>query len=85
MSVSSQGNISGILWAIQDDGYNNSPPVLRAYDAGNLLSQLYNSSTANGGFDVSPGTAVKFSVPTIARGKVFMGSSNAVTVYGKLH
>jgi hypothetical protein len=76
-SVSANGNQNGIVWAIQ----NATPAVLVAYDAENLSAELYNSSEAPGGRDQLTG-GVKFAVPTIADGKVFVGSQGALTVFG---
>jgi len=56
---------------------------LRAYDATNLSTELYNS-TLNEARDHA-GPAVKFAVPTIADGLVFVGAQNEVDVYGLLH
>jgi hypothetical protein len=78
-SISANGNQDGILWAIQ----NAQPAVLVAYDATNLSAELYNSSEAPGQRDQLT-DGVKFTVPTIANGKVYVGSQNAVTVFGLL-
>ena len=88
-SVSSNGTSNGIVWIIQanvpNDTVITSPPtaVLRAYDATNLATELYDSTQAAGSRDTAGG-AVKFAVPTIANGKVYIGNSNQVTVYGLL-
>jgi hypothetical protein len=87
-TVSSNGSSSGILWIIQANVLNDTvitnPPaaVLRAYDATNLGIELYNSSQA--GTRDTAGGAMKFAVPTVANGKVYVGNSNQVTVYGLL-
>lgn len=77
-SISANGTSDAILWASE-----NSPAVLHAYDATNLTVELYNSNQALGGRD-SLGTGNKFITPTIANGKVYVGTTTGVTVYGLL-
>jgi hypothetical protein len=72
--ISSSGNTNGILWTIERAG------ILHAYDATNLASELYNSNQA--GTRDSLGTAVRFSVPTVANGRVYVGTSATLVVYG---
>ena len=81
-SVSSNGMNNGIVWAIETDGTYNLYSVLHAYMASNLAVELYNSEQ-NSGRDRG-GLEVKFTVPTIADGHVFVGSRNQVTMYGLL-
>jgi hypothetical protein len=57
--------------------------VLYAYDAANLATQLYRSDTTSGAANAA-GNAVKFSVPTVANGKVYVGTQTELTVFGLL-
>jgi hypothetical protein len=89
-SLSSAGPINGIVWAVDSSQYCTSqsrgcgPAVLHAYDATNLTRELWNSSQAAGSRDQA-GRAVKFTVPTVANGKVYMGTrGNDTTVLGEL-
>jgi Malectin domain/Chitobiase/beta-hexosaminidase C-terminal domain len=76
-SVSSSGATNGIVWALDDGNYCTnqsggcSPAVLHAYDGTNLVTELWNSTLGTGN---SAGNAVKFSVPTVANGKVYVGT-----------
>ena len=83
-SISSKGVTNGIVWAIATAGQvqGGAASVLHAYDATNVATELYNSSQA-GTRDV-PGASVKFSVPTIANGKVYIGTQTDIDVYGLL-
>jgi len=81
--ISSNGTSGGILWAIRSDAYNSGgPSVLYAFDATNVATQLYNSSQ-NSARDAA-GKAVKFAVPIVANGKVYVGAQGEVDVYGAL-
>src|SRR5207253_558604 len=83
-SVSSNGNTSGVVWAIRTDQYNQgTSAVLYAFDASNVATELYNSSQ-NSSRDAA-GAATKFAVPTIANGKVYVGTAAEVGVYGLLN
>jgi hypothetical protein len=81
--VSSNGTTNGIVWAIRTDSYvNGTRQVLYAFDATNVAKLLYSSADA-GARDVG-GKAVKFVVPIVANGKVYMGAQGEVDVYGLL-
>ena len=81
--VSANGNTQGIVWSLETDGYMTSgPSVLMAHSASNVSTTLYSSST-NSSRD-NPGLAVKFTVPTVVNGKVYVGTQNQLSVYGLL-
>jgi outer membrane protein assembly factor BamB len=82
-AISANGTAHGIAWVIETDHYGGGNAVLRAYDATNLGTELYNSSQ-NQSRD-NPGAAVKFTVPTVADGHVFVGAENQVAMYGLLN
>jgi hypothetical protein len=85
VSVSANGNGGGIVWAVDNDAYyaaHQGAAVLHAYDARNLGHELYNSNQRSG--RDNPGHAAKFTVPTIAGGKVFVGTANQLSVFGLL-
>jgi uncharacterized protein (TIGR03437 family) len=65
-SISANAAMDGIVWTIQ-------PDALFAYDAANLGNELYHGSY---------GSYVKFSTPTIANGKVYVGTGASVAVFG---
>jgi hypothetical protein len=77
-SVSANGTSNGIVWAAE----NGSTAVLHAYDAADLAHELYNSNQAGSRDQFGAGN--KFITPMIANGRVYVGTTNGVAVFGKL-
>jgi hypothetical protein len=80
--VSANGTSNAVLWLIDTSGATaapNGPAILRAYDPADLSNELYDS-----GMDPhdQAGLAVKFTVPTVANGKVYVGTQSELDVYG---
>jgi hypothetical protein len=89
LSLSGNGSTSGtgIVWAaLSSSGDSNQqtvPGILRAFDATNLSTELWDSQQ-NATRD-SVGNYAKFAPPTIANGKVYLATfSNQLLVYGLL-
>ena len=78
-AVSANGSSNGIVWAVQ----NSQPAVLYAFAAGNLATLLYDSNQAANGRD-NFGAGNKFITPSVANGKVFVGTPMGVAVFGLL-
>jgi hypothetical protein len=77
-SISSNATQDGIVWATE----NTNPAVLHAYNAVNL-QELYNTNQAANGRDQF-GAGNKYITPTIANGKVYVGTTSGVGVFGLL-
>jgi hypothetical protein len=75
-TVSCDGQKPGtaIVWLVDRHG------TLRAFDAANLSHELYNSDMHKSRDHL--GTAIKFSVPTVANGEVFVGTADSLVIYG---
>jgi hypothetical protein len=86
-SISADGDSNGIVWVLDNSQYCTraspgcGPAVLHAYDATNVANELWNSAESSSD---QAGNAVKFTVPTIANGKVYIGTrgNNTGGVYG---
>jgi hypothetical protein len=94
-SVSAAATQSGLVWALDTHSYCTQqssacgPAVLHAYAATNLGTELWNSSMTAAD---TAGNAVKFSVPTVANGRVYVatrgnnagGAENSTSTPGEL-
>ncbi|MGA7241914.1 MAG: putative Ig domain-containing protein [Terracidiphilus sp.] len=88
-------NSNAILWALDNTQYCTlespgcGPAILHAYDATNLATEFWNSSQGTGN---TAGFPVKFTFPTVANGKVYIGTrgndsqqpGNTATIPGEL-
>jgi hypothetical protein len=77
-SVSANQGKNGIVWATE----NTNPAVLHGYNSKTLV-ELYNSNQAAGGRDQF-GAGNKYITPMIAHGKVYVGTTTGVGVFGLL-
>jgi fibronectin type 3 domain-containing protein len=77
LSVSANGATNGIVW-----GVNRNANDLVAYDASNLANELYTSNQDSSRDAL--GAATKFNPPTVANGQVYVGTMQALVMYGLL-
>ncbi len=82
-SISANGSSQGIVWTIDSEDLNTGPSILEAHDASNVATTLY-ASNMNPARDAA-GPAVRFTVPTIANGKVYVGTGDEIDIYGLLN
>lgn len=94
-SISASGTSNGIVWALDNSHFCTErsprcgPAVLHAYEATNVANELWNSSMVSSD---RAGNAVKFVVPTVANGKVYVatrgnnagGDSSSTSAPGEL-
>jgi hypothetical protein len=81
-AISANNTTNGIVWVADITAYQSGGAViLDAYDATNVSTPLYSSPASGSG---AAATAAKFTVPTVANGKVYVGGQLAFTVFGLL-
>jgi hypothetical protein len=78
-AISANGNTNGLLWLVRQSGANDA--VLSAFDA-TKLNELYNTAQNPSRDDLGP--VAHFITPTIANGKVFVGTQTQLGIYGLL-
>jgi hypothetical protein len=77
-SISANGAQNAIVWAAE----NGSVAALHAFNAANLGQELYNSNQS--GTRDTFGAGNKYITPMIAHGRVYVGTTNGVAVFGLL-
>ena len=82
ISAASSSATTAIVWGVERNVTSNVA-VLHAFDATNLATELYNSTQAANNRDIG-GAPLSFAVPTVANGKVFVGTQSTLDVYGVL-
>jgi outer membrane protein assembly factor BamB len=81
LSISANGDNDGILWTVHTS--TTGTGLLKAFAADNISQLLYASSTRA---QDSLGSLAKFAAPTIADGRVYIGTAdNHLVVYGLSH
>jgi hypothetical protein len=77
-AISSNGSSNGIVWVVWEATPIKAQTVLYAFEADNLSVQLYNST------GTTTGLGVQFGIPTVANGRVYVGTASELDVYGLL-
>ena len=82
VTISSNGTTNGIVWAMNNAAYKSTTgqATLLAYQATNLGKQLYSSRTK--ATRDNPGIPIKFQVPTVVHGKVYIITQKGLSAYG---
>jgi hypothetical protein len=76
-AVSADGTKNGVVWVLETRVWNDfgkRPAVLHAFDAADIGRELYSSA--------QNGPALRFTIPTVANGRVYIGTQKEVDVYG---
>ncbi len=81
LAVSANSNSNGILWALQSNG-DSLPGTLHAYDPSNLANEYYTSDQA--GTRDQLDSWLKFTIPLVANGRVYVVTAGRLTAFGLL-
>jgi hypothetical protein len=83
-TLSANGNRDGVVWVLNSKLWNgpDRPAILYAYDAKDVSHELYDSEK-NARRDRA-GMALRFNIPTVVDGHVYVGAKREVDVYGLL-
>ena len=84
-TVSANGDRDGIVWTVSTRNWEIIPErlaVLHAFDAADVSREIYNSEQE---FDRDrAGISVRFTIPSVVNGRVYVGTRSEVNVYGLL-
>ncbi|MBZ5620660.1 MAG: hypothetical protein LAQ69_18335 [Acidobacteriia bacterium] len=83
-AISANGTRNGIVWLIDTKTWNGAdrPAVLHAFDASNVTRELYNTEQNSGRDRV--GKTLRFTIPTVVNGRVYVDAKGELDVYGLL-
>jgi hypothetical protein len=83
-AISANGSRDGIVWILESKGWRSpdTMAILHAYDGTNVAREIY-SSEQNSARDRA-GKCLRFAVPTVVNGRVYVGAKSEVDVYGLL-
>jgi hypothetical protein len=83
--ISANGSKDAIVWAASSKNWNEPPgrpAILYAYDAADVSRELF--TTEQNSQRDRPGVALRFAMPAVINGKVYLGCKGQVDVYGLL-
>jgi hypothetical protein len=89
LTISANGTSNGVVWApecigcIDISNTGVSSEVLHALDASDLTREIWNTTQSGSRDDLGAGN--KFISPLVANGRVYVGMTNGVYVYGLLN
>ncbi len=75
-AISANGDKDGIVWVLESkvwNDYEGRPARLFAYEAADISHELYRGAA---------GSALRFVIPAVVNGKVYVGAKRAVDVFG---
>jgi len=84
-TISANGTRNAIAWALSSKHWNEPdgpPEVLRAFDASDVSRQLYSSEQIPA--RDRGGVGLRFNIPLVVNGRVYVGAKGELEVYGLL-
>lgn len=84
-AISANGGKDAIVWTVSGRSWEVFPEkiaILHAFDANDLSKELYNSRKLAD--RDRAGISIRFAIPTVANGRVYIGTRSEVDIYGLL-